>query len=196
MINKIKKHIRARAAAGFTLIETLVAVLILSTAIAGPLTIASRGLTAALVAKDQVTAFYLAQDAVEYVRYKRDTACLAAGVSPCDPSVWLSSLSACTSAKGCYLDSTENNPTTPTACSVTTGCISSTFASSKFLYYNPTTNLYTYSTSGTTKQPFARSVVITSVSSNEAKLVVTVSWIDTDNIVRSVVVTEELFNWE
>ena len=55
---------KQKIARGFTLIETLIAVLILTTAIAGPLTIASKGLTATLVAKDQISAFYLAQDAV------------------------------------------------------------------------------------------------------------------------------------
>ncbi len=76
------------------------------------------------------------------------------------------------------------------------GCIAPTFTSSKFLYYNSTTNLFTYTPSGAVKQPFARSVIITSVNSNEAKLTVTVSWSDTGGTVRSVVVTEDLFNWE
>jgi prepilin-type N-terminal cleavage/methylation domain-containing protein len=68
MINRILKQAR-----GFTLVETLVAVLLLTVAIAGPLTIISKSLITALVAKDQVTAFFLAQDAVEYVRFVRDT---------------------------------------------------------------------------------------------------------------------------
>ena len=59
--------------------ETLIAVLVLSLAITGPLTIAQKGLQAALISKDQDTAFYLARDAVEYVRFVRDTNCLKAG---------------------------------------------------------------------------------------------------------------------
>src|SRR3989344_2234390 len=95
---------------GFTLIETLIAVLLLSTAITGPLTIASKGLTVTLVAKDQFIAFYLAQDAMEQVRFLRDSACLAAGGGPtgCPEAAWLSSLNNClasVSPDGCYLDS-------------------------------------------------------------------------------------------
>jgi len=53
---------------GFTIIETLVAVTLLMIAIAGPLLIASKGLTSALYAKDQMTASYLAQEAMETIK--------------------------------------------------------------------------------------------------------------------------------
>lgn len=58
---------------GFTLLETIVAVAILSLAITGPMVIAEKGIDTSIYARDQVTAFYLAQEAVEYVRNIRDT---------------------------------------------------------------------------------------------------------------------------
>jgi prepilin-type N-terminal cleavage/methylation domain-containing protein len=58
---------------GFTLIETLVAVAILMIAIAGPLTIAEKALSASIYAKSEMTATYLAQDAIEYVKNIVDT---------------------------------------------------------------------------------------------------------------------------
>lgn len=57
---------------GLTLIETLVAIGILSLSIAGPLALSARGLVFAKFARDQITAFYLAQEAVEVVRNIRD----------------------------------------------------------------------------------------------------------------------------
>ncbi len=52
----------------FTIIETLVAITILMISIAGPLTIASKGLRGAKDANNTLTAAYLAQDAMEYLK--------------------------------------------------------------------------------------------------------------------------------
>jgi prepilin-type N-terminal cleavage/methylation domain-containing protein len=186
---------------GFTLIETLVAVLILATAIAGPLTIAARGLSVALVAKDQVTAYYLAQDGLEYLRAKRDSACLSTS-APCSATAnaWLSTVSACQGAT-CYLDSTENTgAVTPTACSGT--C--------PVLNYDSTNKRFTYAgTNGTTilATIYRRTVLLTNgVGTNdcsntvghgcESTVTVTVAWTDVGGTPRSVVISENLFNWE
>lgn len=58
---------------GFTLIETLVAVFILGVSIAGPITFVSSALQSSYYSRDQVTAFYLAQEAVELIKNIRDT---------------------------------------------------------------------------------------------------------------------------
>lgn len=57
---------------GFTLIETLVAISLLTVAIAAPMSLASQSLSSAFYARDQITAFYLAQEAIETVRAVRD----------------------------------------------------------------------------------------------------------------------------
>ncbi len=62
---------------GFTIIETLVAVAILMISIAGPLTIAQKGLTAAIYARDQITAAFLAQENMELIRSNIDSLNLA-----------------------------------------------------------------------------------------------------------------------
>lgn len=61
---------------GFTLIETLVAIFILLIAVTGPMSAAQNSLKASFLARDQVTAFYLAQDAIEYIKNHRDIAAL------------------------------------------------------------------------------------------------------------------------
>lgn len=58
--------------AGFTLIETLVAVSVLLVAVVAPLTIASRSISYTNFARDQVIASYLAFDALETIIAKRD----------------------------------------------------------------------------------------------------------------------------
>lgn len=192
MINNMK---------GFTLIETLLAVLLLSTAIAGPLTIASKGLNATLVAKDQFIAFYLAQDAVEQVRYLRDTACLASpgGPTGCGKDVWLASLTACKSIDGsaaCYLDSTGFSPASPTACP------SNVCAPLK---YDPALQKYQYTTGAVAAQQFVRTIRIIHATngplltddSDEATVTVTVSWTDTAGVTHPPIKVEEhLFRWQ
>lgn len=182
MTNKMMKY-----TSGFTLIETMVAVLLLSVAIGGPLTIASKGLVIAQTARNQVSAYFLAQDAVEFVRFARDTNLL-------NSTNWLSgtvSVSPCVSADGsaaCYLDSLLQTPATPTACSGT--CVA--------MNYDVTTGLYNYNTSNRTS-PYTRRISITSPvagNTNEASVVVTVGWVDNGGIARSVVLRETIFNWQ
>lgn len=188
-IKKIKKGLAPSATRGFTLVEMLVAVFLLITAVAGPLTIASRGLTASIVAKDQVTAFFLAQDAVEYVRYMRDSNRLAG-------NAWLVGLSNCISTDGsqaCILDSTENSATPPSQCAAPTTCT--------ILRYDSSNGRFTYSTVGSTISPISlrRAVSIETPlngSANEAAVTVTVTWSDQANITRSVVVRENILDWQ
>jgi type II secretory pathway pseudopilin PulG len=56
----------------FTLIEALVAISILMIAIASPMTLAQKGLSTAVLSKDQMIAAFLAQDAIEAVKNIRD----------------------------------------------------------------------------------------------------------------------------
>lgn len=57
---------------GFTLVETLVAITILMIAIAGPLVIATKGLTSATYSKDQMIASFLAQESMEVIKNVHD----------------------------------------------------------------------------------------------------------------------------
>jgi prepilin-type N-terminal cleavage/methylation domain-containing protein len=193
MINKKTK--------GFTLIETLVAVFILSVSIAGPLTIASRALTAALVAKDQISAFYLAQDAIEYIRFARDTNKLAGGdwLTGVGGTGTVVNISPCQNALGCFLDSAGFSPTVPTVCVASPSCtVTAPNTVAKNLYYDNATRRYTYTVT-TDKTFFTRKITITNplgAQADEALVAATVYWVDTANIVRSVTITENMFNWQ
>ncbi len=176
---------------GFTLIETMVAVLLLASAIVGPLTIASKGLSAALIAKDQITAFYLAQDAMEYVRYVRDSNSLGGGN-------WLTGagytygvdLSPCVST----------DPNAPVYCKVDSiQSTVSTFSSTDILKYDTTTHYFGYGSGTQTPQQYTRkvSIINTAATPNEAVVTVSVTWNDVAGITHApILVRENIFKWQ
>lgn len=88
-----KRKIAARQK-GFTIIETLVAITVLMIAVAGPLVVASKGLFGATLSKNQMTASYLAQESMEFIKNARDNN-LSVGAN------WLTGLSGCTSSSPC-----------------------------------------------------------------------------------------------
>ena len=191
MINNIKQKLTKGAPLrGFSLIEALVSVLILTAAITGPLSIAAQGFQGALVARDQVTAFFLAQDAVEFVQFARATNRL----NPNNYD-WLAGgtggvvLTPCVSTDGsalCYFDSMQ---TGVFSCGGACGAMK----------YDPSTRAYNYDTGVQTPQKFTRTVKIetpVSGSAGEAALTVTVAWQDQGLLTRSVTVREHITNWQ
>lgn len=66
------------AVRGFTLVETMVAITIVTLAITAALFSANSSLVAANIARDQLTASYLAQEGIEKVRLQRDNQYLVA----------------------------------------------------------------------------------------------------------------------
>jgi type II secretory pathway pseudopilin PulG len=72
MAAKRNQRNRRRGNGGFSILEALVAIAILIIALTGPMVFAQQSLRAARLSRDQVTAFYLAQDAVEFVKHVRD----------------------------------------------------------------------------------------------------------------------------
>jgi hypothetical protein len=68
-----------------TLVESLVAISILVVSIFGPMVIISQAIRTAYFTRDQMTAFYLAQEPIEYVRNVRDWNSLIIT----DPAQWL-----------------------------------------------------------------------------------------------------------
>jgi prepilin-type N-terminal cleavage/methylation domain-containing protein len=82
---------------GFTLVETLVAIAVLLIVIIGPISAAQKGIQQAYYANEQLSAVFLAQEAIEAVRQLRDDRALEAWdnlSANIDTSDW--SLSGCT----------------------------------------------------------------------------------------------------
>ncbi|MDB4984361.1 MAG: hypothetical protein JWM20_540 [Patescibacteria group bacterium] len=79
---------------GFTLIETLFAILIFSAALIALMTIAGRGISATANAAQTTTASYIAQEGIEVARNMRDSNYESGGV-------WDSNLSSCAFSTPC-----------------------------------------------------------------------------------------------
>lgn len=78
---------RLRTFRAFTLIETLVAVSLLTIAIVAPMTLTAQSLSSAYYARDQITAYNLAQEGIESVRAIRDSQVLAISQSASASSI-------------------------------------------------------------------------------------------------------------
>ena len=161
---------------GFTIIETLVAITVLTISIVGPFYAVQTALTSSYVARDQLIAASLAQEAVEFMHARRDNTFLAGGLW----SSFLSGISACRPGP-CVIDITQNT-------------VSSTIAPLNL----SSTNLYNQAAVTGTNVPtrFTRSVVVTDVGATgtEVKIVVTVSW-TTSKIPYTLVLTGYLQDW-
>ena len=204
---------------GFTLIETMIAVTILTLAMAGPLFTASRSIVAAQTARDQLTASYLAQEGIEYVRMMRDNQYLAAyninstdvaGVAwnnflngnpdPVLNGLDPSSIKPCIAPAICTLDSAILDPL---GNGVVEACIDGTCESER-LYLTGCTGggscappVYTEQAdlSGSVETPFIRTLQTEIISPNEAKIISTVSW-DSHGTRYTVTSSDHLTSWQ
>lgn len=186
-IQKVKK-----AKNGFTIIETLVAIGILMVVIAGPLTVAHEGLSASIIAKDQLIASYLAQDAIEYVSYVRDRNILRSEnwvnyfYNPFNPGIGNSNTCK-TEAGGCIVDTT--------LISSSPGANIRKISSSNedITLYKSTTGSYTHN-DNYTRTPFSRIVYFDPVENDkEIRVTAIVTWTN-GTVQNSVTLKKHLYN--
>lgn len=177
--------------------ETLVAILILVLAITGPLSFSQTGLRTSFVARDQMIAFYLAQDAIEAIKNKRDQNMIDDVTGTVD---WLSGLHGqCTSLSdpcdsfngyGAFSIPTID----PNFWEEIGSCDSGNECLTALRKYN---GQYTPFAQGE-RTEFYRTVYMREIGDDrEAQIVVVVKW-DTNAYQtgqRQVVVQENIFNW-
>ena len=151
---------------GFTLVETMVAIFILTISITTFMSIVANGLFTSRYARDEITAGYLMQEVVDYIRNDRDTNILLGTTTWAN---FLTRYSSCTSSgNGCYIEVSDDN-TGPRVCP-------DQYCS---IYYNEnaTSGPY-YSYSGSTKSKFTRRIVVTNPVADEMDIEVTVTWLN------------------
>jgi prepilin-type N-terminal cleavage/methylation domain-containing protein len=193
---------------GFSLIETLIAVSILMIAITGPLALVQAGLFSSIHQRNQVTATYLAQEALEYVKNLRDSNSYSQysgttrGWLTGPDGVENSLLATCAVPNGCYVDPhgklTGGNPYVQTAPSVPDKKLRQPPPPLPPTYTSTYTGVFSYSynnSSDYVDSPYTRTVKIESVSPEEVRVSATVSWMD-NALSRSYTVSTNLFNYE
>ncbi len=166
---------------GFTLVETLVAISVLSLSILAGFTAVQNSLKSSITAKNQMIAFYLTQDAMEYIKNRRDENGLVF-VNTANPSAntWLDGVvtvsggagsGPCGAGKTCRIDSGAN---TVTDCAGD-GANCRNLLQDK-VFNSPTKGLYGY-TNGWTDSGFRRSISIQSIVANEeVRVTITIYW--------------------
>lgn len=178
---------------GFTIVETMVAIAILLLSITAPLTIAEKGLASAEAARHEITAFYLAQEGLEYVRNLRDTNALS-GLG--GGANWLQDLNQCLTAGGCGIDTTEASPGQQI-----TGCNQNNDDCRLWQYTgnasSPLFGIFGHrTTSGWAPTNMTRKIHISDIQTSiEAKVEVTVTWVAGSLGARTLTVKENIFNW-
>jgi prepilin-type N-terminal cleavage/methylation domain-containing protein len=183
--------------AGFTLIETLVAVSIFTASILGMMGVLSNNLSDINYAKRKVVATYLAQEGVEYFRNMRDTFALYAGPSANGWNDFLVKISPCEKTQGssgCYfrdeMDYTDNNaPITGPLLGIVP-CVNGVCESLK---YNSALGSYGYT--GTDESGFTRKINTAQINDHEMIVISTVTW-NYGGRSSSVSFSEDLFDWQ
>lgn len=180
------------------MVETLIAIAVLSLAVVGPLYTAGRAIVAAQTANDQLTASYLAQEGIEYVRAMRDYTYLVyfkAGGANISTNAWNSFVSGAlvSSITKCHATTCMYDPyyTMGSGNSITTcpGGVCSPLYLANGIYTEQG------SLAGAAKTPFTRSIQAVTVSVSDERIISTVSW-NFHGIPYSVTVTDHLTPWQ
>ena len=189
---------------GFTLIETLVAVMILAFAIIGPFALSAQSLRASRDARDELVATYLALEGIEIVHSIRDNNS-ADDITPAHTH-WMDNIIAGTCRPhGCIPDITEQ----PGVGSVWTAnalvsCPPVSCPDRIVVYFNPTTGLYRQSAAALPapwqKTLYTRKLNVVGVDDpgnpqRQVRITSTVTYLGYTHKIRTLSVSDNFYNW-
>ncbi len=180
---------KQKRVAGFTLVETLIALSIFTLSLLGLVVISSQGISGTNFARDQLMASYLAQEGIEYVRAIRDSEYIA------DPAISFEQIFSVThplgncANKNCGIAYSGGQLKTKK-------CLNNICE----VLYRDSQGYYNYTALGNTG--FTRTVRIdladpgnNQLSADEVRVTSTVSW-NVGLSTKSVTLTENLFGWQ
>ena len=175
MLNKKTK----RKDAGFTILEVIVAIFVLTVAVGGSFVLIQQTLIAASLTQSKLTAAYLAQEGIEIVRNIRDTNWLKihngiSGISWTDGLVYVFCEP---SQQGCQVDYNDQTLTVYEGNSL-----------------NLENGFYSHSPGGL-PTPFKRQIFVSSIGPDALEVSVNVYWSERGRE-HSIEVVEHLYNWK
>ncbi len=175
--------------AGFTLVETLVAVAIFSISITAVISTVASGVASTIATKNRITANYLVQEELEYIRHVRNKYSPAVGVAQ-NWNSFLDSILVCDGALCVIADPTDTDPTPEfIACGDQNRCVDypvSVDALSGYFSqpYSPSPNT-----------PFRRFFTIQQIGTDEITITASVYWQEKNTGEKNITLTENLTNW-
>lgn len=176
---------------GFTLLEVIVAVFILTVGVGGSFALIQQTLFAATMAQSRIIAAYLAQEGIEIIRNIRDNNWLEQRESFEVPPLplWNDGLNSCLPPSSCCeADYETDTPSSYPPLTTITGC---TFDDLRYLNIN-SSGFYSYSSGNQTK--FKRRIFIEPVDADKIKVEVVVEWKERNRI-HQIEVVEHITNW-
>jgi prepilin-type N-terminal cleavage/methylation domain-containing protein len=158
--------------AGFTLVEVLVAMALLTTALVPAFVLATNAVSLSTTIRNSLIASNLAQEGAEVTRAIRDANWFAPG-----PPAYSDGLDSCNA--GCTVQYDSDAP------------VVAAFMATP-LKLDPVTGLYQYNTGDPT--PFSRTITVTTLSAHELRVVSLVTWKER-GIDKSSQVEYHLYDW-
>ena len=188
IINKLKfkQNFSSTKQSGFTIVEALVAIFILTVSVSSMLGVTASAATSARFANNQLTANYLLQEGIDYIRNSRDTIAfqnredLLYGWDVFIAKYGGASKSMCFGVDGCDIRMENFSPSLLTS----TDIISFPCTGEKcenLSLYNGTNPTFFYShkiDSNNVLSNFSRTIKMTKINDDEVKITVTVNWVN------------------
>ncbi len=194
---KIKKE-------GFTVIEALVSIAIMLLSITGAFAVAQSSLQSSDLVKNRVTAYYLAQEGIEFLRQKRDDnglKMLSSKNNPDPNASWLSGIVGsnmpCDFDNVCEINGFNADGGGMRECTQVFGGIGGQCTK---LSFDKSLGYFDYPSTDDSGAVFRREIRVTRVASDptsdrEVNVSIIVKW-NQNGIERSLDISENLYNWQ